>query len=434
VSTEELGTSLRFRLESTCAAAPAGRGSSHDGMDSSSPGPTRAAVIEARRARLAVSGVFFVNGAVLASWLAHIPAVKAQHGISDGRLGVVLLSMAVGAVLALPAAGWLIARWGGRTMTAVAAAGFCLALPLPVISPSVGLLCITLVLFGACNAMLDVAMNTQAVALEDSYGRPIMSSFHGLFSLGGVAGAVVAAGAMALGFGAVGHVVAVAMVSFATVLGAAGALPPSPPQKGGGALVFARPPAALLCLGVLTFCALLAEGAMGDWSAVYLHDALGTSSATAAIGFAVFSLTMAAGRFGGDHLARRLGPGVVLRGSGTVAAVGLGGALLLGSAPAAIAGFGLVGAGVANAIPILFSSAGRVAGVPAGTALAAVATTGYGGYLTGPPLIGLAADFLGLPVALAIVSVACVVIAAGAGVVPSPGRARRESSAALPLA
>jgi MFS family permease len=399
-------------------------------MDSSSSGSTRAAVIEPRRARLAISVVFFVNGAVLASWLAHIPAVKAQHGISDGRLGVVLLSMAVGAVLALPAAGWLVARWGGRAMTAVAAVGFCLALPLPVIGPSVGLLSITLVLFGACNAILDVSMNTLAVALEDSHGRPIMSSFHGLFSLGGVAGAAVAAGAMALGISAVRHVVGVTMVSLIAVLAAVGALPPSLPQRGSGAPVFARPPGALLSLGLLTFCALLAEGAMGDWSAVYLHDALGTTSATAAVGFGAFSLTMAAGRFAGDCVTRRLGPRLVLRVSGAVAAIGLAGALLLGSAPAAIVGFGLVGFGIANGIPILFSSAGRVPGVHAGTALAAVATTGYGGYLAGPPLIGLAADRVGLPVALGIVSVACAVIAAGARAA-APRSPNESSRAAL---
>jgi MFS family permease len=399
-------------------------------MDSSSSGPTRAAVIEPRRARLAISVVFFVNGAVLASWLPHIPAVKAQHGISDGRLGVVLLSMAVGAVLALPLAGCLIARWGSRTMTAVAAVGFCLALPLPVVSPSVGLLCITLVLFGACNAMLDVSMNTQAAALEDSYGRPIMSSFHGLFSLGGVAGAMAAAGPMALGFGAVEHVVAATMVSLAAVVAAVGALPPSSGQTRSGAPVFARPSTALLTLGLLTFCALLAEGAMGDWSAVYLHDALGATSATAAFGFAAFSLTMAAGRFGGDRLARRLGPSVVLRVSGAIAAIGLGGALVLGSVPVAIIGFGLVGLGIANVIPILFSSAGRVPGVQAGTALAAVATTGYGGYLAGPPLIGLAADMVGLPVALAIVSMACAMIAVGARAA-APRSLNESSRAAL---
>lgn len=392
----------------------------------SSSGPTRAAAIEPRRARLAISAVFFVNGAVLASWLAHIPAVKAQHQISDGRLGVALLSMAVGAVLALPLAGWLIPRWGGRTMTAVAAVGFCLALPLPVVSPSLALLCITLILFGACNAILDVSMNTLGVAVEDSYRRPIMSSLHGLFSLGGVTGAVVASGAMALGVGAVGHVVAVTTVSLAAVLATAGDLPPSSRQRGRAAPVFARPPAALLGLGLLTFCALLAEGAMGDWSAVYLHDTLGTTSATAAFGFAAFSLTMAAGRFGGDRLARRLGPVVVLRVSGAIAAIGLGGALVLGSVPAAIVGFGLVGLGIANVIPILFSSAGRVAGVHAGAALAAVATTGYAGYLTGPPLIGLGADVVGLPVALAMVSAAGAVIAAGAGSCCAP--TAREAS------
>ncbi len=151
----------------------------------------------------------------------------------------------------------------------------------------------------------------------------------------------------------------------------------------------------MLGLGLLTFCGLLAEGAMADWSAVYLHDALGTTPALAATGFAAFSLTMAAGRFGGDRLVGRLGPRSVLRASSTIAAGGLSGALLLGTPLAAIFGFGLVGAGIANVIPILFGAAGRIAGISAGTALAAVATTGYCGYLAGPPLIGLAAELTG---------------------------------------
>ena len=372
------------------------------------------------RARWGLSAIFFVNGVVLASWVAHIPAVKAQHGISDGRLGLVLLSMAVGSVLALPVAGWLIGRFGSRAVTSTAAVGFCVVLPLLVISPSVVLLALTLALFGACNGTLDVSMNAQAVAVEARYQRPILSSVHGLFSVGGVAGAAAASGAMALGAGPVWHVAAVTIACVGLVTLAVGGLLPSAPRSEPVAPVFVKPPVTLLGLGLLAFCGLLAEGAMGDWSAVYLHDALGTTPAVAAIGFAAFSLTMAAGRFGGDPLVRRLGPARLLRISGTLAAAGLGAALLLGRPSAAIAGFALAGLGIANVIPILFSAAGRVAGVPAGTALAAVATTGYGGYLAGPPLIGLAAELTSLPVALGIVCVVFAVIAAGARMLPRP--------------
>ncbi len=373
------------------------------------------AMVAAARARRAVSAIFFINGAVLASWVAHIPAVKAEHGIGDGGLGLVLLSMAVGSVLTLPIAGWLIARRGSGVMTTAAALAFSLALPLPIISPTVSLAVLTLALLGGCNALLDVSMNTQAVAIEEGYRRPILSSFHGLFSVGGVAGASLASGAMALGIRPVWHVLGVAAVAVAVVAGVAGDFLSS---KGRPDPVFVRPPAALVGLGLLTFCGLLTEGAMADWSAVYLHDALGAPPATAATGFAAFSLAMAAGRFGGDALARRLGPRLLLRTSAAVAAAGLGGALLLGRTPAAIVGFGLVGLGIANVIPVLFSAAGRVQGTPRGTAMAAVATTGYGGYLVGPPLIGLAAEGTSLPVALGIVCAACALIAAGAAALP----------------
>jgi fucose permease len=373
-----------------------------------------------RRARRAVATIFFVNGAVLASWVPHIPALKADHGIGDGRLGVVLLAMAVGSVLALPVAGWLVGRLGSRVTTAVAALGLCLALPLPVVSPTIPLVVVALALLGACNATLDVAMNAQAVAVEVRYGRPLMSSFHGLFSLGGVAGAAGASGAMALGLGSVVHVAAVAVAAAVVVARSLGGLltPPAPAGRAGA--VFVRPPVALLGLGLLTFCGLLAEGAVGDWSAVYLQDALGASGAVAATGFAAFSLTMAAGRFGGDHLIGRFGARVVLRVSSGLAAGGLAAALLTGWPPAAVVGFGLVGLGLANVVPVLFGSAGRVPGVPAGTALAAVATTGYCGYLAGPPLIGVAAEVAGLASALGLVSVACAVIAASARAVPTP--------------
>src|SRR5215831_8870873 len=230
--------------------------------------PACALTVASGPARQAVSVIFFLNGAVLASWIAHIPAVKAQHGLGDDRLGLVLLGMAVGAVAGLPLAAGLIQRWGSRCITSIASVGLCVALPLPLVAPSAWLVAAALALFGALNALLDVSMNAQALMVEDRYGRPIMPAFHGLFSVGGLVGAGVASASMAGGLGAAWHVSLTAAISLAVL---ASVLPqllsPIEPAAPSGP-VFVWPPAALLPLAVLTFCALLAEGAMGDWSAV----------------------------------------------------------------------------------------------------------------------------------------------------------------------
>jgi MFS family permease len=383
------------------------------------------------RARLAISTIFFVNGVVLASWVPHIPAVKQQHAISDGALGIVLLSMAAGAVLALPLAGWLVTRFGSRNMTAVAAIALCLALPLPVLSPNLALLSCALLIFGASNAVLDVSMNAQAVVVEQQYRRAIMSSFHALFSLGGLFGAALAGTAMARGMGDTRHVTIMMLAGVCMTGLAIPSLWPSNARRTNAGPVFVKPTGSLLGLGLLAFLGLLAEGSMGDWSAVYLHDALGSSAALAAAGFASFSLLMAVGRLSGDWLVNRFGPGPLLRACAAIAAGGLGTALLVGTPLAGIVGFGLVGFGIANVIPILFSSAGRVPGVEAGNALAAVATTGYFGFLAGPPLIGLAAEATSLPAALGLVSACCGLIAAFGGIVGRIGGRSRMSSAAV---
>src|SRR5262245_18955638 len=392
-----------------------------------------------RWSRGAVAVFFFINGAVLASWVAHIPAIKTRHMVSDGALGVVLLSMAAGSVLALPVAGWLVGRLGSRVMTATAGIALCLALPLPVVSPSVVLLSLSLGLLGACNGLLDVSMNSQAAEVEHRIGRPIMSSFHALFSLGGFAGALMAGRTMALGIGDVAHVGVAAVVALSAVMLALPGLVSAPANDGSAGPVVARPYGTLLALGPLALLGLMAEGAMADWSAVYLHDMLGSSPAVAAIGFAAFSLAMAAGRLSGDVLVGRLGARRVLRGSSATAAFGLGLALLVGRPAIGIVGCTLVGLGIANIIPILFSAAARVPGVTSSRALAAVATTGYLGFLAGPPLIGIVAEAAGLAAGLGLVSAACAVIALKATALPatrppetrSPRERYREASRRL---
>lgn len=390
-------------------------------IDASSPSlPTRS--------RWAVSTIFFLNGVVLASWVPHIPAVKTQHALSDGRLGLVLLSMAVGSVLTLPLAGLLVGRFGSRRMTRLAIFMFCLILPLPVLSPNVFFLCFSLSLFGACNSTLDVAMNAQAVAVERRYQRAIMSSFHGLFSLGGLVGAAIAGLVMSLGIKSLQHVVATTALSFAVAVVATRWLLPSEPRRQDAEPTFVRPTGALLRLGSLAFLGLLAEGSMADWSAVYLQHGLNTSSAVASTGFAAFSLMMAVGRFSGDALVNRVGPAPLLHGSSFVAAGGLGFGILIGVPLPAIIGFGLVGLGIANIIPVLFSAAGRVRDVPPGMALAAVASTGYLGFVAGPPLIGLVAELTNLTVGLALVSACCALITVSAST------ALRLTSAPAPAA
>jgi len=372
-------------------------------------------------ARRALSLIFLLNGAVIASWLPHIPDLKSRLRLDDGALGLLLLAMAGGAILALPVAGWLVATLGSRVVTSASAAALSAAVVLPVLTPGVTSSAAALALLGACSGTLDVAMNAHGALVEHAYHRPIMSSFHALFSLGGLVGAGAASLALAAAMSASTHVVIVAVLSLITVWRAARYLLSTPPARASSTAVFAVPPLALLGLGLLTFCALLVEGAVGDWSAVYLRESLGTMASTAAMGFAVFSLSMALGRFAGDRLARRMDEVRLLRLSASLATGGLAASLLSRQPAIALLGFAVVGLGVANLIPILFSAAGRTHGVPAGTAIAAVATTGYFGFLAGPPLIGLTADAVGLPRALAIGCAACAVVAVGASIL-SPRR------------
>ena len=362
-----------------------------------------------QRARAGVAWCFFLNGFVFASWVGHIPAVKAAHGLDDAQLGLLLVCLSAGAVVTLPVAGWLVARLGSRGVTATAALGLCVTLPVPVLSPMLAGTVAGLLAFGACNAMIDVAMNAQAVEVERGFARPILSGMHGLFSLGGLAGALVASASMYAGAGDAEHLLAVSAIGVLGTFGIRGWLLRSAEARGAGP-VFARPRGVLLTLGAFAFIALLTEGAVADWSAVYLRDALGASPGTAALGFGAFSLTMAGGRFLGDGLAARLGRQRLLRGSGMVAAAGIVLAAAASDPAVALVGFALAGCGLANLIPLLFAAAGNVPGMPAGVGLAAVATTGYCGYLAGPPAVGFVAERVGLGAGLMLLAAGCVVV------------------------
>ena len=362
-------------------------------------------------ARRACAGMFFINGAMVASWVPHVATVQHTLSLGPGLLGLALLGLAGGAVIAMPSAGWLIGRIGSRAVTRLATLIFAAALALPVVAPSLALLAAALVLLGAANGAMDVAVNAQAVAIERPYGRPIMSSFHALFSVGGLVGAGLAALLLTLGIAPATHLIGVAVVMAAATLVVAARLLTGDTRTARAGRRFARPRGALMLLGVIGFLTLFGEGAVADWSAVYLRTELGTGAGTAALGFAAFSLAMAVARFTGDGLTRRFGPVAVVRISAIVAAVGMTVALSIGQPVAGIIGFGCVGLGLANIVPIAFSAAARTPGMSAGSAIAAVATAGYLGSLAGPPLIGLAAEAVTLPAALGFVVLASALVA-----------------------
>jgi predicted MFS family arabinose efflux permease len=362
-------------------------------------------------ARLAVLAIFFVNGAAFASWIPHIPFVQAQHNLGEGALGLALLCIALGGLVAMNVTGWLISRVGSRVITTTATVLFCVLLPLPVLAPTVSWLVLALLIFGVANGAMDVAMNTQGVAVEHGYGQPVLSSMHALFSIGGLTGAGLCGLALSIGLAPATHIVIAAVVlGILGIIAAFWLLPPAADAKSDGAS-FVRPRGPLLGLGILAFICLMGEGAMADWSAVYLRFVVGTDAAMAAVGFAAFSMLMAVGRLLGDRLTHLLGSVSMLRFGSLLAAAGFALALVVADPLFSIVGFGLVGLGLANVVPVLFRAGAQVPGVAPGTGIAAVATLGYCGFLGGPPLIGFTAEVITLPGALALVALSLGLIA-----------------------
>src|SRR5215472_3821915 len=375
-------------------------------------------------ARMSLSFIFFVNGFVMAGWLPHIPEVKERLALGDFRLGLALFAMAAGSVLALPVAGWFVGRCGSHVATGAAGLALCLLLPAPVAAPNLPLLMLTLFLFGAANGLLDVSMNAQAVSTEDRYPQPILSSLHGLYSTGGLAGASVAAWAASVGISASAQAVGVTAIVVPLLLAASRFLLHDREGASDRGAVLAWPSRALIGLGALAFLALMAEGAMGDWAAVFLREYRAAGMDGAATGFAGFSLAMAAGRFSGDWARRRWGGWRLLRVGGLAAGLGMAVALTAPGLVLAVFGFALFGLGLANMVPILFAAAGRARGVTTGLGIAAVATAGYAGLLTGPPMIGVMAELVGLLPALVTILFGVLVVAAFAGLVrDKPGGA-----------
>lgn len=367
-------------------------------------------------ARRAVLIYFFLNGCVLSSWIPHIPVLQDRLGLSEGLLGLSLFSMAAGAVITMTTTGFVIQRFGSRQLTVLSAAAFCISLPLPVLAPSFIALNMSLFLFGACNGCMDVAMNAQAVIVEKQHGKPIMSSFHGLFSIGGLTGALL--GGLVLGFN-ISPLIHVAFISI-TLLPCIFLFKndlveqdyqQAPPEDKTPVSFHGR----LIGIGILAFLVLVAEGSIADWSGVYIKQTLQNGPGFVAAGYAAFSLTMALDRLFGDRFVANIGPVQITRFTSIIAAGGLSLVLLFPTPASVITGFGLVGLGLSNLIPVLFSSAGSIPGVSEGKGIAFVATAGYFGFLAGPPTIGALAHLTTLDYALFTVVAAIVVVTVFAG-------------------
>ncbi len=358
-----------------------------------------------RSPRAATAVVFLVNGAGLGLWAGHIPVLKAGLGLDATALGLTLLTMAP---IAMPLAGLLTGTAGSRLVCMASGVVFGLALGLPLLTTTIPLLLTSALLLGAANGTMDVAMNTQASAVEAAFRRPLMSGFHAFFSVGGLTGAAAAAGLLALGTHPAVHMALLGLLlAGVAILAGPGLLPGRDPRG----VVLALPSRRALGLGVLVALTMLTEGGIMDWSAVYLVTTASAPSAVAALGYGAFSVSMLLARWEGDRLVRALGRGPALAWSGAIAAAGLLLAAGSGSVVLGILGFGVGGLGLANTVPLLFSTAGRLPGIAPGMAVAMVATFGYTGLLLGPPMIGIVADASSLRIALLLLVPAVLAVA-----------------------
>jgi MFS family permease len=361
-------------------------------------------------ARWSVSTIFLLNGAGIGVWAAHVPLVQARAGIDTGVLGFLLLTIAGGAISAMPLSGWMAGRWGTRAVVIGSGLLFALTSALLMNASGVVPLFLAAYAFGASNGVLDVAMNANASEVEAARGIPTMSSFHGFFSLGGLIGAalgglLIAAG-LGDGSGALAMSVAIAIV-IALCARRLLAVAPAP-----HASHFALPRGPALFLGLLGLLCFAVEGALVDWSALLLTERTQVDAASAALGYSAFSVTMAACRFAGDRLVLRFGPLRVM----TVGGLGMFAGLMLAVVSThfwlSALGFALIGLSAANVVPLIFAAAARMPGMSAGGGLATVATLGYAGLLMAPPLIGSIAAHTNIAVALGVLSLSGIVIAA----------------------
>ena len=361
--------------------------------------------IQPRIFRISISAFFFLSGLIFSSWASRIPDIKNNLGLSDAGLGLILFALPAGQLISLPVSAWMSSKYGSRFLLLIAS----LLCPLtlifvPIASGSIQLV-LALIVFGVFGNMLNIAMNTQAVGLETMYGRSIMASFHGLWSVAGFTGAVLGSFCVSseispllhfsIIFGLTGMIV---LLYFKTTLD-------DVPSQKNEKRIIAKPDSKLIILGLIAFCCMVCEGAMADWSGVYFQNVVESPAKFITIGYIAFTATMAIGRFTGDWLVTKFSIKRILQMSGITITTGLLTAVIFPNIVSATIGFLLVGFGVSSVVPIVYGCAGRTTTMLASSALATVSTIGFLGFLVGPPLIGFIAQVAGLQFSFTIIAV-----------------------------
>ncbi|WP_247268306.1 MULTISPECIES: MFS transporter [Pseudomonas] len=354
---------------------------------------------------------FFIAGLGIAAWAPLVPYAKARAGLDEGTLGLLLLCLGVGSILAMPLAGILATRFGCRKVATGGTLLICAALPLLATVSSIPALIATLFMFGAGLGTVDSTVNLQAVIVERASGKHMMSGFHGLFSLGGIVGAAGVSALLGLGLTPLAAMLVVVAVLIGALVKAVPHMLPYGSESSGPA--FAIPHGIVLFIGGMCFIVFLTEGAALDWSAVFLAQERGIDTAYAGLGYAAFALTMTAGRLLGDRIVRSVGATRIILFGGLLAAAGLFLATFAPSWEAALLGYALVGAGCSNIVPVLYTAVGKQTVMPESIAVPAITTLGYAGILAGPAVIGFVAHASSLSFAFGLMAVLLVAVAIG---------------------
>ena len=381
--------------------------------------------------RWATTGVFVVNGAAIGTWVAQIPWIQERFDLTKSAMGLIIVAMALAVIVAFPVAGQAIVRHGSERVVWIGGIGASLAILLPVLAPHPLLVAAGLLVLGGASATQDVSMNSHGVAVEKALGRPIMSSLHAGWAFGGMAGAGLAALLRALGVDPrIGVAIASALL-LVLLYACASRIGHGSAAEGDDSPGFTLPSRGVVLLAVLCLLVMVTEGAMADWGGLYLRQDLGASAALAALSYSFFTGGMTVGRVFGDWVNHRIGALALLRWGALLTGGPLAAMLLIGAPAAALVGLFLVGLGVANGVPLMFSAAGRQPDTPPGPGIAAVSSMGSLGFLAGPPLIGFLADATSLPWALATLILGAVAVFALARratgrSVPEPDEGRAE--------
>jgi MFS family permease len=364
--------------------------------------------------RLSTRLAFLAAGLAMSAWAPLVPFAKSRLALGEAELGLLLLCLGAGSLMAMPVTGLLASRYGCRVVVLVSGALTCMILPGLAFAPTPALLGLTLFCFGASLGTLDVAMNVQAVIVERESGGSLMSGFHGLFSVGGFIGAGLMALMLWAGMTPIASSAAISVLVALSLAFCAPHLLREPDAGERDAPLFVVPHGAVIFIGVLCFLCFLAEGAILDWSALLLTAEQGMDASRAGLGYAAFAIAMTLGRLTGDRVVRKLGGKRVMLLGGLCGACGFFGAVLAPSVPLALVGFVLIGLGASNIVPILFTAAGNQSTMPAGLAIGAITTLGYAGILAGPAAIGFVAHAASLNVAFGGLGCAMLLIAASA--------------------